>query len=81
LDYDSKKWKGYDNPIEKKKLLNDWDFFPPLTYKILMMLNSTLMINLLKQYTRCELFPDMGLHGGGWHIHGMGGNLNPHRNQ
>lgn len=78
LDYDSKKWKGYDNPIEKKKLLNDWDAYPPLTYKILMMLNSSLMINLLKKYTQCELFPDMGLHGGGWHIHGMGGNLNPH---
>jgi hypothetical protein len=24
------------------------------------------------------LYPDPGLHGGGWHIHGSGGNLNPH---
>jgi hypothetical protein len=25
-----------------------------------------------------DLYPDPGLHGGGWHIHGDGGNLNPH---
>jgi hypothetical protein len=24
------------------------------------------------------LYPDPGLHGGGWHMHGAGGNLNPH---
>jgi hypothetical protein len=25
-----------------------------------------------------KLYSDQGLHGGGWHIHGTGGNLNPH---
>ena len=25
-----------------------------------------------------NLYQDPGLHGGGWHIHGPGGNLNPH---
>jgi len=44
----------------------------------LLMLNSPKMIKLLEKYVGVNLFPDMGLHGGGWHIHGQGGNLNPH---
>jgi len=42
------------------------------------MLNSPQMIKLLEKHVGVNLFPDMGLHGGGWHMHGSGGNLNPH---
>ena len=76
--YEDKVWFEYNNPLEHKKALNDWNKYPPLTYQILMMLNSPQMIQLLEKYVGGHLFPDMGLHGGGWHMHGTGGNLNPH---
>ena len=76
--YEDKVWFEYNNPLEHKKALNDWNKYPPLTYQILMMLNSPKMIQLLEKYIGVHLFPDMGLHGGGWHMHGTGGNLNPH---
>ena len=77
-EYDDDSWFEYNNPLEHKKALNDWNKYPPLTYQILMMLNSPKMIKLLERYIENRLFPDFGLHGGGWHIHGDGGNLNPH---
>ena len=76
--YRDKSWFVYKNLLEHKKALNDWNKFPLLTYKIFMTLNSPQMIQMLEKYIGGNLFPDMGLHGGGWHIHGMGGNLNPH---
>ena len=76
--YTDKSWFVYKNLLEHKKALNDWNKFPFLTYKIFMMLNSPKMIQMLEKYVGGNLFPDIGLHGGGWHIHGMGGNLNPH---
>lgn len=76
--YEDNAWFEYNNPLEHKKALNDWNAYPSLTYQILMMLNSSQMIHLLEKYVGMHLFPDMGLHGGGWHIHGIGGNLNPH---
>lgn len=77
-NYDDNIWFEYNNPLEHKKALNDWNKYPPLSYKIFMMLNSPMMINLMEKYIGGNLFPDSGLHGGGWHIHGQGGNLNPH---
>lgn len=76
--YEDKAWFEYQNPLEHKKALNDWNKFPPLTYQIFMMFNSLQMIQLLEKYVGMNLFPDMGLHGGGWHMHGIDGNLNPH---
>lgn len=76
--YENPAWYEYNNPLEHKKALNDWNIFPALTYQIFMMLNSNKMIELLEKYVGVKLFPDIGLHGGGWHIHGQGGNLNPH---
>jgi hypothetical protein len=35
-------------------------------------------LNRLSSKVGTHLYPDPGLHGGGWHIHGAGGNLNPH---
>ena len=32
-DFDSDKWHDYNNAIEVKKTCNNWNVFPPLTYK------------------------------------------------
>jgi hypothetical protein len=77
-NYEDSVWFEYNNLLEHKKALNDWNKYPALTYQIFMMLNSPQMIRLLEKYVGVSLFPDFGLHGGGWHIHGQGGKLNPH---
>lgn len=78
LAFDSEKWFCYKNPIEDKKALNDWNAFPELTYRAFTFLNSPGFVRTLSETLATELFPDQGLHGGGWHMHGPGGNLNPH---
>lgn len=78
LDYESDKWFHYQNPIEDKKALNDWNIFPPNTYKAFFMLQSADFVRLLSDVVEKTLYVDHGLHGGGWHMHGPGGNLNPH---
>lgn len=78
IPYDSPKWFCYKNQIEHKKALNDWNAFPALTYAVLNELNSDRMLSILSDAVGKPLFFDPGLHGGGWHIHGTGGNLNPH---
>ena len=77
--YDDPKWFFYNNPLEKKKTINNWYDFPPETYKTFTLLNSDEFINMLSEKTGIEyLYPDIGLHGGGWHIHSRGGKLNIH---
>lgn len=76
--YDSPQWHLYKNSIEDKKTLNDWNQFGPLTYKCFTYLCSKTFVDALSELCGVQLFPDIGLHGGGWHIHGNGGNLNPH---
>jgi hypothetical protein len=78
LDYESDKWHFYDNAIENKKTLNDWNIFPKDTYHTFNELYSEKLIDMLSKAVGKKLYPDNGLHGGGWHIHGSGGNLNPH---
>ncbi len=78
LPYESEKWFYYKNPIEDKKALNDWNVFPSLTYRAFTYLNSDAFLALLQESLGTEFFCDQGLHGGGWHMHGPGGNLNPH---
>lgn len=78
-DYHSDQWYVYLNPLENKKALNHWDTFPKQTYKVMSYLCSTQFIEkILKNSLSIALYPDPGLHGGGWHIHGECGNLNPH---
>jgi 2OG-Fe(II) oxygenase superfamily len=77
-DYNSDKWFCYKNPIEDKKALNDWNAFPEKTYKAFFALQSTNFVDLLSSAVGKTLYVDHGLHGGGWHIHGSKGNLNPH---
>lgn len=78
LDFNSDLWHVYNNPLEIKKACNIWNFFPPLTYQIFTYLNSSHFVTILSSNLNESFYPDPGLHGGGWHIHGNGGILNPH---
>lgn len=77
-DYHSNEWFHYDNPLEEKKALNDWNTFPYHTYQLFRYLVSPDFVTMLSDLVGTKLFADPGLHGGGWHIHCGGGNLNPH---
>lgn len=78
-DYDSDIWYCYNNPLENKKTCNSWYQFGPEIYRTLSFLNSEEFISQLQKITGIEkLYPDIGLHGGGLHIHGPGGKLNVH---
>lgn len=77
--YNDEIWQEYNNPLEVKKLTNNWNHFKPLTYKVLCEMNSNIFCNLISELS--DIFPlysDDGLNGGGWHIHKSGGKLNPH---
>lgn len=78
LSYEDPKWFYYKNAIEDKKALNDWNAFPALTYRVFRELISEDFMSILSHAVGVPLYQDPGLHGGGWHIHGTGGNLNPH---
>lgn len=79
MDYNYPKWYCYNNPLENKKTCNDWWEFPPKTYEFFMHLSSSNFVQKIKTLTGIEsLYPDIGLHGAGWHIHGTGGKLNVH---
>lgn len=79
IDYNDSKWFFYDNPLEHKKTINNWYTFPSTTYKFFSYLNSDEFITKLKNEFKIDsLYPDPGLHGAGWHIHGQGGKLNIH---
>tara|TARA_B110000003_G_C16395199_1_gene436020 strand:- start:144 stop:728 length:585 start_codon:yes stop_codon:yes gene_type:complete len=51
---------------------------PQHTYSLFQYLNSPEFTTYLSNEIGEELFADYGLHGGGWHCHSDGGNLNPH---
>lgn len=78
LPYTDSRWYYYKNKLEDKKALNDWNVFPPMTYRLFNYLNSSRFIDILSAAVGVQLYSDTGLHGGGWHMHGPGGNLNPH---
>ena len=79
-EYDSTVWNAhYNNKIENKKGCNHWDKFPATTYRAFNYLNSKEFTQLVKQTTfHYDIEMDIGLHGGGWHAHMNGGNLNMH---
>lgn len=77
---DSDVWFQYNNKIENKYTSNHWDRFPALTYKVFSHLASPEFTQQLSKLT--GIFPlvsDIGLHGGGWHVHTRGGLLNVHK--
>jgi Rps23 Pro-64 3,4-dihydroxylase Tpa1-like proline 4-hydroxylase len=76
--YHSDDWFVYNNQIEHKKALNNWEKFPKATYKAFTLLQSPVLTDALADALGEKIYVDHGLNGGGWHIHGTGGNLNPH---
>ncbi|RVU03271.1 2OG-Fe(II) oxygenase [Novosphingobium umbonatum] len=77
-DYDHDDWYVYRNSIENKKTQNSWEKFPSATYRAFAELQSAAVTDRLARLIGAPIYVDHGLHGGGWHIHGVGGNLNPH---
>ena len=71
-------WMHYSNPIEEKRALNHWDRFPAVTYRTFAWLNEGFLEPLRKLTGLDSLSSDVGLNGGGWHLHGRGGKLNVH---
>ena len=76
---DDKVWNIYKNPLENKRLTPDWNLFPPATYRAFTFLNSPEFLKTIGDIIGIDnIIPDMGLHGGGWHITPSGGKLNVH---
>lgn len=80
IDYESTedivRYKGW---IGEKSTCNSWNRFPALTYKIFSNLLSVDFVSHLSAVTGVTpLYPDIGLHGGGWHMSGKGGSLAVH---
>ena len=80
-DLDDWRWRRYENPLERKQLINYWDAFGPNTYRLLTILVSESFSSALGSALklRGRLLPDPGLNGGGWHVHLPGSWLNTHR--
>ena len=77
--YNNKDLHEYKNFCEVKKSSNNWNIFPPTTYKTFTHLNSNEVIKLFsKKLKSKQIFPDFGLNGGGWHMMNNKGKLNPH---
>ena len=78
--FDSEVWHGYNNPIEVKRVCNNWNVFPSATYALFSYFNSSDWLSFLgEQLLRgVKLYGDSGLNGGGWHVHKRGGKLNTH---
>ncbi len=78
--FNSEIWHQYNNPIEVKKVCNNWNAFPELTYKVFNYLNSDQFLKTIRKviFKNTKLYSDIGLNGGGWHIHKQGGKLNTH---
>ena len=77
---DNKIWNAhYNSAIENKKGCNSWDKFPKTTYRAFNFLGSDWLQDKIRIVAnKRDLFLDFGLHGGGWHSHSNGGNLNMH---
>ena len=66
--------------LKKKITCNQYDKFPPEVYRAFTYLNSEIFLDLVKKITNIKnLITDIGLHGGGLHIHPNGGKLNIHK--
>lgn len=72
-------WHHYNNKIENKKVCNHWDKFPKETYQAFWELCSVPVVECLSKKFNTNLIADIGLNGGGWHLHGNGGKLNVHK--
>lgn len=78
-DFNDSTINHYNNPLENKKSLNHWDRFPSTTYRTFNYLGKYPFLGHMQYVTdNDDLELDYGLNGGGWHMHGRGGNLNVH---
>ena len=69
----------YSNYCEEKKASDNWNLFPPEAYQLIFVLNSQEFLNIVKKNLKMKnIYPDYGLNGGGFHIMGKNGKLNPH---
>jgi len=71
-------WTRYNNALEVKLACNRYDIFGAVTYKAIQYLHSEEWLGILSAFDNQWLELDPGLHGGGLHMHGRGGKLNPH---
>lgn len=70
----------YNNPLEIKKAIGDWNQFPKTTYSIFQYMCSDDFLQKIRRITGIHnLVSDYGLHGGGYHMHPRGGKLNMHK--
>ena len=75
----NKKLWSYRNYCEIKKATDNWNMFPPEAYQLLSVLNSNDFLEIIRKKIKLKnLYPDYGLNGGGFHIMGEKGKLNPH---
>ena len=73
-DITSDKGVLYNNPIEIKKAVGDWNHFSKYTYQAFQYMCSHEFLSKVEQITGIEgLISDYGLHGGGYHMHSRGG--------
>jgi len=78
-DHDENVDIEYNNPIEKKRTIQNWTKFKKNVYQALTYLVDQEFTNNLKIIShQKELMPDYGLHGGGIHMHKSGDYLNVH---
>ena len=77
-EYNSEKWHYYHNPLEDKKTCNHWDSFPKCTYQAFSYLTDEFSHTMRFLLDDPNLRADQGLHGGGWHVHSVGGKNNIH---
>ncbi len=79
-NYEDSLWCNYDNPLENKRTCNHWEKFPPTTYSFFSAMLGEKYANTFGGLMGLDdLVGDIGLHGGGWHIHKRGGKLNIHQ--
>lgn len=76
--FDDEIWYKYDSPLEIKKASNNWNAFKKKTYQFFYHVLSPQFTEKLSSLLGVKLYPDVGLHGGGFHTHKAGGKLNPH---
>lgn len=78
-DYNDPTINNHNSPLENKRTCNVWDKFPSCTYRTFMLLGSEEFTNNMRILTQNDkIIMDFGLNGGGWHMHGNGGNNNIH---
>lgn len=78
LTSDNKKILSYNNPIEKKLVIDNFES-EPIFFDLFEKLNSSNMLSIMQKLTSINnLEKDPTLHGAGLHLHARGGKLDLH---